>query len=202
MGVGFFIFFSPVFFAGVRLCCLLFEPIIIKECCVQGNNKRVLIWMHSACLLFVPWRTFTGTFSYVSFHIKRASPLTASCLHPSVFHSCLMAPALRLCPTANASPPSSALTRRPPFTTPPGCSSSRSGNGPASPPSSRRLKSSPQSVPFNISHLSPFTCLTWFVSLSPCPHFGPLTVYWTWKKLPRAENMHSFSWPARGETTV
>lgn len=63
-----------------------------------------------------------------------------------------MAPVRRPCPTASASPPSSAHTRRPPFTTPPGCSSSRSGSGLASPPSSRPPKSSPRSVPFS-SHL-------------------------------------------------
>lgn len=96
-------------------------------------------------------------FLLFSFHIKLLHHFTASCLHYRLmcFHSCPTAPAPRLCPTASASPPSSARTRRPPFTTPPGCSSSRSGSGPASPPSSRRPKSSPQSVPL-IFLISPF----------------------------------------------
>lgn len=30
-------------FAGFPLCCVLFEPVAIKEHCVQGRNKRVQI---------------------------------------------------------------------------------------------------------------------------------------------------------------
>lgn len=58
-----------------------------------------------------------------------------------------MVPAHQPCPTASVSRHSSARTRQPPFTTPPGCSSSRSGSGLVSPPFSRPLKSSLPSVP-------------------------------------------------------
>lgn len=33
-------------FAGFPLCCFLFEPVAIKEHCVQGRNKRVQIGIH------------------------------------------------------------------------------------------------------------------------------------------------------------
>lgn len=58
-----------------------------------------------------------------------------------------MVPAHQPCPIASVSRHSSARTRQPPFTTPPGCSSSRSGSGLVSPPFSRPLKSSLPSVP-------------------------------------------------------
>lgn len=139
------------------LCCLRFEPVPIKERRVQGKNKRVLIWI---CF---DWSLFTSDAlkdlqKYIFLCFSISSP--AELLHPYLISSPFLprssrtAPALRLCPTASASPPSSARTRRPPFTTPPGCSSSRSGSGPASPPSSRRPKSSPQSVPFNLPNLT------------------------------------------------
>lgn len=113
----------------------------------------------------MPGRTFRSVFFSVSllhsplnFYILSALVtvilLFYFCL---MFPSCPTAPARRPCPTASASPPSSARTRRPLFTTPPGCSSSRSGSGPASPPSSRPPKSSPQSVPFNLDLTLNFT---------------------------------------------
>lgn len=58
-----------------------------------------------------------------------------------------MVPAHQPCPIASVSRHSSARTRQPPFTTPPGWSSSRSGSGLVSPPFSRPLKSSLPSVP-------------------------------------------------------
>jgi len=105
-----------------------------------------------------------------------------------LFPSCPTAPAHRLYPTVSVSPPSSARTHRPLSTTPPGCSSSRSGSGLASPPSSRPPKSLPRSVPL-ISFLStsrfrfhlqlflhlPFTSSP---SPAPCPIiFGEV---WVW----------------------
>lgn len=102
------------------------------------------------------------------------SPLCFSLV--SVF-SCLMVPAHRPCPTASASPPSSAPTRLPPSTTPPGWSCSRSGSGHASPPFSRPLKFSlrsvlsPPSPPFTgfFSCGSLFLLFFYLLAVAPCP---------------------------------
>lgn len=137
-------------YVGFPLCCFLFEPFAFKEHCVQARNKAVQIWIH------LDWSLFsTDASNDPSEVFSPPRLLYPSCLSHCLLlilflsvSSCPMAPARRPCPTASASPPSSARTRRPPFTTPPGCGFSRSGSGPALPPSSRPPKSSPQSVPF------------------------------------------------------
>lgn len=209
-------------FAGFPFCCLLFEPVTIKEHYVHGRNKRVLIWIHFDWSLFTTdaWKDlqkyiFSQNLVFLFFLPRKAFKLFVHCTSSSFsllfclislqsFPSCPTAPARRLCLTASASPPSSARTHRPLSTTPPGCSSSRSGSGPASLLSSKPLKSSPQSVPL-ISFISPSILHLYFISdsslllsslsstfcfppiftpfflsLSPCPHFGPFIFGKVW----------------------
>lgn len=186
MEAGLFLWFSVFLLAFLSVVCYLNQSSSKNSVC-SGKTREswfeyILI---EVCLLLVPWRTFRSIFFSCS--LSHQTSVSFNCFLPPlpshVFHSCPMAPALRLCPTASASPPSSARTRRPPFTTPPGCSSSRSGSGPASPPSSRRLKSSPQSVPliFLISPLCHPQISTLlfvpdlrFITFSPRPYFGPI----------------------------
>lgn len=135
--------------AGFPLCCLIFEAVIITEHCTGEEQQNPDVdWS-----LFTTWALKDlqkYLLRFLSQYISVYALTTYYHHFCLVSHSCPMAPAPRRCPTASASPPSSALIRRPPFTTPRGCSYSRSGNGPASPPSSRQLKSSPQSVLFNL----------------------------------------------------
>lgn len=179
-------------FAGFPLCCLLFEPVAIKELHLQERESWFEFILIEVCLQQVPRRTFRSICSpkshFCMFLLSKMSLVLPALFtvfyssvnplptHLSSVPSCLMAPARRPCPTASVSPPSSARIHPPPSTTPPGCSSSKSGSGPASPPSSRPLKSSPQSVPLilfllmSIQQKMKYMC---FLILHT--HVGPVT---------------------------